>query len=142
MDKGSADKFLQIDNQISELTRLAVFIEELGEEWGLQATLVISLNLVLEEALTNIILYGFDDGGSHNIALDFKKAGDELIITIIDDGKEFDPTLRAEPDITLSVEDRPVGGLGIHLIKKIMNKVEYKRVENRNYLLLKKNIKS
>jgi serine/threonine-protein kinase RsbW len=142
MDKESTDKFLQIDNQISELTRLAVFIEELADEWGWPAQIVISINLVLEEALTNIILYGFDDGGRHNIVFNFKKAGDELIITIIDDGKEFDPTLKVEPDITLSVEDRPIGGLGIHLIKKIMNKVEYKRIENKNYLILTKNIKS
>ena len=142
MDKESENKFLQIDNQIDELPRLANFMEELGEEWRLPVQLVISLNLVLEEALTNIIFYGFEDGGRHDIAINFKKSGDELIITIIDDGKEFDPTLKADPDITLSLEERPVGGLGIHLIKKIMNKVEYKRVENKNYLILIKNIKS
>jgi anti-sigma regulatory factor (Ser/Thr protein kinase) len=96
----------------------------------------------MEEALTNIILYGFDDKNIHAIEICFKKTGDELTISIIDDGHEYDPTLKADPDITLSVEDRPVGGLGILLIKKIMNKVEYHRKENKNYLILTKNIKS
>lgn len=131
-----------VNNQIDELTRVAVLLEELGEEWGLSVKLVISLNLVLEEALTNIILYGFDDKNIHAIEICFKKTGDELTISIIDDGHEYDPTLKADPDITLSVEDRPVGGLGILLIKKIMNKVEYHRKENKNYLILTKNIKS
>ena len=141
MDKESIDKSLLVDNQIDELIRVAVLLEELGEEWGLPVQLVISLNLVLEEALTNIILYGFDDGSRHSIEVNFKKTGDELSISVVDDGHAYDPTLKADPDITLSVEDRPVGGLGIFLIKKIMDKVEYQRKENRNYLILTKNIK-
>lgn len=142
MDKESLDKSLMVNNQFDELTRITVFLEELGEEWGLSVKLVISLNLVLEEALTNIILYGFDDKNIHAIEICFKKTGDELNISIIDDGHEYDPTLKADPDITLSVEDRPIGGLGILLIKKIMNKVEYHRKENKNYLIFTKNIKS
>jgi serine/threonine-protein kinase RsbW len=140
MVKESSDKVLRINNQIDELTRVAVFLEELGEDWGLSMPLTFSLNLVLEEALTNTILYGFDDESKHSIEICFKKTGDQLSISIIDDGHAYDPTLRADPDITLPAEDRPVGGLGIFLIKKIMDTVEYQRNENRNYLILTKNI--
>jgi serine/threonine-protein kinase RsbW len=138
----STDKLLFVENQIDELTRVAAFIEELGEEWGFPLQLVISLNLVLEEALTNIILYGFEDESKHSIEVNFRKSADDLTITIIDDGKEYDPTLKEDPDIMLPVEERPVGGLGIFLIKKIMNSVEYRRIENKNYLILIKSLKS
>ena len=140
MDKESIYKVLQVNNQIDELTRVAGFLEKLGEEWGFPMPLVLSLNLVLEEALTNIILYGFDDQKTHIIEICFKKNGDKLSISIIDDGHEYDPTLNAEPDITLSAEERPIGGLGIFLIKKVMDKVEYQRKKNKNYLTLSKNI--
>lgn len=142
MDKESIEKVLRVNNQIDELTRVEVFLEELGEEWELSMPLVFSLNLVLEEALTNINDYGFDDESKHTIEIYFKKIGDELSISIIDDGHEYDPTLKTDPDITLSAGDRPIGGLGIFLIKKIMDKVEYQRKENRNYLILTKNIES
>lgn len=133
---------LQVNNQVDELTRVAGFLEELGEEWGLAMPLIFSLNLVLEEALTNIISYGYDDESMHTIKIYFRKNGEVLSISIIDDGHEYDPTLRSDPDITLSAEERPVGGLGIFLIKKVMDNVEYQRKENQNYLILTKNIKS
>lgn len=136
------DKVLQVSNQMDELTRVAGFLEELGEEWELPMSLVFSLNLVLEEALTNTILYGYDDENEHAIELHFNLAGDELSLSIVDDGHEYDPTLKADPDITLPAEEREIGGLGIFLIKKMMDTVEYQRKENRNYLNLTKNIKS
>ena len=135
-------KVLRINNQIDELVKLEVFLNELAGEWRLSEPLVFSLNLVLEEALTNINDYGFDDDNEHTIEIYFKKTGDELTISIIDDGHEHDPTLVADPDITSSAENRSIGGLGIFLIKKIMDKVEYQRKENKNYLTLTKNIES
>lgn len=106
----------------------------------MQSPLIFSLNLVLEEALTNIILYGLDNQSEHIIEIEFKKSDDQLFISLIDDGIAYDPTQKADPDLTLSVEDRPIGGLGIFLIKKIMNQVVYSRKENKNYLMLTKNI--
>ena len=130
-----------VNNHIDELARVAVFMEETGDEWNFPMSMVLNLNLVLEEALTNIILYGFKSDTSHTIEVHFNKTGDDLSIEIIDDGIAFDPTNVADPDITLSVENRTVGGLGIFLIRKIMDTVEYKRIANKNKLILKKNIK-
>jgi serine/threonine-protein kinase RsbW len=140
MINNSIVKVLRIDNQIDELVKVEFFLNELAEDWSLSESLVFSLNLALEETLTNIIDYGFDDDGKHTIEIYFKKSDNELSISIIDDGYEFDPTLVADPDITVSAEDRSIGGLGIFLIRKIMDKVEYQRKENRNYLTLTKNI--
>ncbi|MEI7523376.1 MAG: ATP-binding protein [Mariniphaga sp.] len=133
-------KTLLVKNQMLELNRVVAYLDELGEEWELSVPLVFSLNLVVEEALTNIILYGFDDQLEHTIEIDFKNDLDQLYITFIDDGIAYDPTLKEDPDISLSTEDRQIGGLGIFLIKKIMDKVEYKRKENKNFLILTKNI--
>ena len=133
-------KTLLIKNQIEELNRVVDYLDELGEEWDLAVPLVFSLNLVLEEALTNIILYGLDNQSEHLIEIEFKKSDDQLYLTLIDDGIAYDPTLKADPDLSLSVEDRPIGGLGIFLIKKIMDQVVYSRKENKNFLMLTKNI--
>lgn len=142
MNKESIRKVLLVENQLDELTKVQVFLEELGEEWEINIPLVFSLNLVLEEALTNVISYGFNDGNKHIIEISFEKTGDELLITIIDDGHAYDPTLKTDPDLTLSVEERPIGGLGIFLIKKIMDKVEYQRINNKNNLILTKKLES
>ena len=89
-------KTLLVDNRMDELSRVVDFLDELGEEWELPAGLVFSLNLCLEEALTNIILYGFDDSNNHIIEIIFNKtAGDVLLITLIDDGQPYDPTLKS-----------------------------------------------
>ncbi|OFY38401.1 MAG: hypothetical protein A2X18_02720 [Bacteroidetes bacterium GWF2_40_14] len=136
------DKVLLVNNKIEELTKVARFMEELGEEWGLPVPLVFSLNLVMEEALTNTISYGFDNNGSHTIEININKTGPLLTIIITDDGREYDPTQKKDPDISLPAEERPIGGLGIFLIKKIMDSVRYKRTDNRNNLILTKNIES
>jgi serine/threonine-protein kinase RsbW len=138
MDREITERILQVNSSLDELPRITMFLEDMGEETGLSMAHVLSLNLVLEEALTNIINYGFDDGSDHIIEVRFRNSGNQLTIVVIDDGSFFDPTLSIEPDITLPAEERPEGGLGIFLIKKIMDTVEYQRKENKNYLTLKK----
>ena len=138
MNSSNLTTSITIPNRLEELMTISVWLEELGEAWYLPMQLTLSLNLVLEEALTNTILYGYEDQQEHAIRIDMAKMADELIIVIADDGKAFDPTIKEEPDITLSVEERPIGGLGILLIKKIMDCVEYQRLENKNILTLKK----
>jgi serine/threonine-protein kinase RsbW len=135
-------KILRVTNQTDELTRLEGFLEELGEEWSIPMQVVLSLNLALEEALTNIISYGYDDKNEHFIEICVYKIDGGIRIKLIDDGHEYDPTSKADPDITLAADDRPIGGLGIFLIRKIMDKVEYQRIDNKNHFTLTKNILS
>lgn len=140
MDNHNNQKSLLVNNKIDELTRVALFLDELGTFWGLHDSLAANLNLVIEEALTNIILYGYNDSDNHIIEILLTRGDGQISITIKDDGLEFDPTKMRDPDTTLSVEERPIGGLGIFLIKQIMDKVQYMREGKINYLILTKNI--
>lgn len=133
-------KQLIIKNEIAEITKLTAFVEEIGEELSLPAALVMNLNLVLEEAVSNIILYAYPKKFEQNISIEAVKQKDSLIFVITDTGVAFDPTKVDEANITLSAEERPIGGLGIFLIKKIMNEVEYQRIDGVNVFTLKKTL--
>lgn len=134
------EKKLVLKNEIAEINQLAIFVEELGEELNLAPDLVFNLNLVLEEAVSNIILYAYPKEEHQEIVLTANKSDKNLIFVLTDSGKEFDPTQAPDADVTLSAEDRQIGGLGIFLIRQIMNKVEYQRIEGKNVLTLGKQL--
>lgn len=136
MDGTLKNKTLVIRNDIDELNRLVVFLEELEEEWELPMGLIPSINLALEEALTNVIFYAYEKNTENEITVDFSREGKKLTIVITDTGKPYDPLQKEDPDVSLSAEDRPIGGLGIFLIKQIMDEVSYQRIENKNQLIM------
>lgn len=134
------EKKLVLRNKVSEIEKLTLFVEELGDEFALPTDLIFNLNLVLEEAVSNVILYAYPEGEEHEVLLSAKKIADKLIFVLTDSGKEFDPTKIEEVDVTLSAEERPIGGLGIFLIRQIMNTVEYQRIDGQNVLTLSKDL--
>ncbi len=131
---------ITLTNRIDELTRISSFLEECADRWGISMPVTMSLNLVLEEAFTNVVQYAYSDNNEHEIELVIEKKDNELEIILIDDGKHYDPTEQKEPDINLAAEDRPIGGLGIFLIKKTMDKVHYYRKEDKNHLVMVKRV--
>lgn len=132
-------RILSLDNQVSELTKLSAFVEQTCGEAGVDQTLTMSINLALEEAVSNVIFYAFPKGETgHRITVKFTLRGNELRYTIFDRGIPFNPLARADTDITLSAEDRSIGGLGIFLVKQIMDRVEYERKGAENILKLTK----
>ena len=133
-------KHFVIENQVGELTTLAEKIEELAEKWELAQALAMNINLVIEEALTNIIFYAFPDNDQHEIKVSVSLSNNLLTIKITDNGIPFNPLSQQQPDITLPAEERPVGGLGIFLISQIMDKMHYTRQKNQNILTLNKSI--
>ena len=134
------EKKLVIKNDISEINKLAVFIEELSEELVLTPELTFNLNLVLEEAVSNVIYYAYGEEKQKEISLMAKMSENNLIFVLTDSGKEFDPTKVPDADITLSAEEREIGGLGIFLIRQIMNIVEYQRIDGKNVLTMGKQL--
>lgn len=130
-----------ITNRIEELGVLSEKIEKLAQVWDLSESMAINLNLVLEEAVSNIIFYAFESPDNQNISISIRFEPNLLSIRIADGGKPFDPTIHEEPDILLPAEDRPVGGLGIFLITKIMDSVNYTRQNDQNILTLNKYLK-
>lgn len=138
MEETQKYKNLVIRNEIGELNRLVSFLEGLEEEWNLPPALVPSLNLALEEALSNVIFYAYEKGTENQISLEFSLKGKEMTVVISDEGKPYDPTQKEDPDLNLPVEDRPIGGLGIFLIRQIMDEVKYSREDRKNRLTLVK----
>lgn len=134
------EKSLVMTNEISQISLLNEFIEQIGSDLNLDGSLVMSLNLALEEAASNVIMYAYPEGEPQSITLEVKKRGHDLIFTLTDSGREFDPTEKENPDLDLSVEDRPIGGLGIFLIKQVMNEVTYSRMEDNNVFVMKKRL--
>jgi anti-sigma regulatory factor (Ser/Thr protein kinase) len=130
-----------IKNEVSALNNLTSKVEELSERWELPMPLSMNINLVLEEAVSNIIFYAFTDKKAHEIQIEIALNNEELTLIIEDEGIPFDPTTKKAPDISLPADERPIGGLGIFLISKIMDHVSYQRDENKNRLTLKKKIK-
>ncbi len=138
MDNLSDDRTLLIKNKIDELSKVPSFLEELIREWGLTDAILFNLNLAIEEALSNTILYGYNDSNDHFIELSIKIENRQITVIIEDDAVEFDPTTLNDPEIFQPAEKRTVGGLGVFLIKKLMDNVKYKRVDKKNILTLTK----
>jgi anti-sigma regulatory factor (Ser/Thr protein kinase) len=134
------EKHISIVNQLAQLDELAVAIEGISEEWELPMSLSMNLNLVLEELVTNIIFYGYEDTNEHHINIMLDKEDKLITVQIEDDAREFNPLLMAEPNIENSIEDRKIGGLGIFFVRKIMEEVTYKRDGNKNVLTMTKSI--
>lgn len=133
-------KHFIIENKIGELTDMAENMMELAKQWKLPQAITVNINLAIEEALSNIIFYAFPDKGIHEIKVSVMLNNDILRIKITDDGIPFNPLSQQQPDITLSAEERPVGGLGIFLISQIMDKMHYTRHKDQNILTLNKSI--
>lgn len=135
------EKEIIIDNQLNEVTRIAQFIEELGMSLQLPASITLSINLAIEEAITNIIRYGYPSHKESEIMLRTSVAPGKLVARIIDDGISFDPTtVKNTSDSAQSLDQQLTKGLGLFLIRRTMDKVEYHSVDNHNELILTKNI--
>ncbi len=134
------NKHFVVENQIGELSSLAGKIEKLAEQWGLSPAIAMNINLVVEEALTNVIFYAFADNDKHEIEITVSLENKRLTIKIEDDGIPFNPLEKEQPDINLPAEERPVGGLGIFLMSQVMDEMHYNRQRNHNILTLNKNI--
>ena len=133
-------KHIILGNRISELPALTAFIEGCGEEWQLRPEVVFNLQLALEECVTNVIMYAYPHEEQHTLQVTAELQAPDLIFTIEDSGVPFDPTQVAEADTSLSAEERPIGGLGIFLVRQLMDSVEYRRDGDRNLLTLRKQV--
>ena len=134
------EKSIILANDISEISRLYEFVEEVGNDFELSPDIVFNLNLVLEEAVVNIINYAYPKEEHESIYLSARMHEGSIVLVLTDTGKEFDPTAAPEADVTLSADDRQIGGLGIFLIRQIMNEFKYDRIEGKNVLTLEKKL--
>jgi len=115
-------------------------LERIGEVLGIPRRLLFEINLALDELFTNIISYGFADTSEHMIRVRISAENDLLTVVLEDDGIPFNPVERLSPELPCTLEECKVGGLGIHLVKNLMDEVVYSRCGNKNVLTLKKTI--
>ena len=129
------ERHLILHNDIQQIPQLAEFVEAVADVAHLDVGLTMSLNLALEEAVSNVIMYAYPKGSDGLVDIEAIIRKGELDFIISDNGTPFDPTAAPEADITLDVEDRPVGGLGIFLMKNIMDVVKYTRSDDGKNIL-------
>ena len=135
-----AVKNITIINQLDQLEYVANIMELISEEWNIPTNIALSLNLVLEELVTNIIFYGYNDNDEHKININLSYVDKIIKVEIEDDGKEFDPLQLPVPALSKTIEESKIGGLGIHFVRKIMDDITYQRLGNKNRLTLTKQI--
>ena len=136
---------LVLKNDSFELERLAEAFDDFADRHQVSDQARFQLQLCLEEMVLNVINYGFDDDGEHEIHVDFEFQIDSRTITvnILDDGRRFDPLTEVpEPDIDAKLEDRTVGGLGVHFVRAYMDGASYRHDRGKNRLTLTKNVGS
>lgn len=133
---------LILTNNIQELKRLEPFLENFFDRNNLDMALLPSVNLALEEALANVIMYAYPEGTQGDVTLTAEVKDDDICMEISDMGTPFNPLQQKEADLDVPLEERQIGGLGIHLIKEIMDKVEYAHEDGRNVLRMRKTVSS
>jgi sigma-B regulation protein RsbU (phosphoserine phosphatase) len=133
---------MTIANQLSEIDRVNDSFNEFSEQCGIPMPVSLKVNMVFDELLANVITYAYADEEDHSIEIRVGCSQRQLSISISDDGVPFNPFTREDPDTTLSLDERDIGGLGIHLVKKTMDETLYQRRHNRNIVTLIKNLDS
>ena len=134
------ERHLVLHNDVKEIPRLAEFMKVLASDVKMAPTLALNLNLALEEVVSNVILYAYPPGSAGLVDVEAIVRDEKLDFVVTDAGIPFDPTSVGRPDLTLGVNERPVGGLGIYLVRTIMDQVSYARVDGKNVLSMTKKL--
>ena len=129
---------ITLTNDIQQVPQLADFVDMVCEEVGMDMAVAIQMNLAMEEAVVNVMNYAYPADTVGDVTIEAVTIADQLQFTITDCGTPFDPTAKAEVDTTLSAEERPIGGLGIHLVRQLMDSINYERIDGKNVLTLRK----
>jgi serine/threonine-protein kinase RsbW len=133
-------KFVLQNNCSAEKQRLLSALELFARDHSLSAEARHAADLALEEHLTNIFSHGSGGPGPVEVHIRVELRGGTLQVEIRDEGRPFDPTLHPAPDLTVPLEQRPVGGLGIHMMRTVMDELHYRREGGSNVLVMRKRL--
>ena len=126
-----------IRNDMAELAKLSDGLEQIGAELGVPGKPLMQLQVALDEIASNVINYGWPDGGNHELRVRITGQQDRIEVEIVDDGREFDPRQAPAPEPQPAGRREP-GGLGIHLVKQLVDRLEYERIDGRNRTVVTK----
>jgi len=127
---------LTISNQPSEHSRIRQNVDSFAKQHHLPQKTRLKVNVVLDELITNIISYAYRDDKEHHITIVLDLSAERLVVQVVDDGIPFNPLALEKPDIQLSLDQRKIGGLGIHLVRNMMSKVSYQRRVDKNVITM------
>ncbi|MBR1468510.1 MAG: SpoIIE family protein phosphatase [Prevotella sp.] len=130
---------LTLSNDVQQVPRLAEFVDEVCELAEFDMSTTMQMNLAIEEAVVNVMNYAYPAGTKGDVHIEAQANDVRLKFVISDSGTPFDPTAKEQVDTTLSAEERPIGGLGIHLVRQLMDSINYERIDGKNILTLRKN---
>jgi sigma-B regulation protein RsbU (phosphoserine phosphatase) len=131
-----------LKNRVAEIARLGERLGEFAALHQLTPNVLYNLNLALEEAVNNIISHGYSDHREHEIRVRIRVESGAVIAELKDDARPFNPLTAPNANVTTPLDERPAGGLGIHLMRKLMDGIEYQRLEDGNLLIMKKNLEA
>jgi len=133
-------KNILINNNLSEIERLSKAVAEFGKKNNLSSEVIYDVRLALEEVVSNIINYGFEDNYEHQISIEMNLQGETLTMKIKDDGKPFNPLEVKSTNLEKPFDEREIGGMGIYIVQQLMDELRYNREKDNNILLLRKHI--
>lgn len=126
---------------VENLETVTAFVDGLLEQFGCPLRAQMQLDIAVDELFSNIAYYAYQPGtGSVTVQVEITEEPAAAILTFIDGGTPYDPLSHADPDTTLSAEERQIGGLGILMVKKSMDEVTYQYMDGKNILKIKKNL--
>jgi anti-sigma regulatory factor (Ser/Thr protein kinase) len=132
---------IQIPADVREIERLNQLVRQFGELHQVPSRALYAVNLALDELVTNVILYGYDDPTGHEVLVRIDVEAGKLTASVHDDGKTFNPLEIAVPDLNATLQQRELGGLGIHLVRSLMDDVRYAQQSGKNVLTIEKKIR-
>ena len=133
-----AEQVLTLENRREAIAGLADEFDRFCQRFGLPASVSYPIQVALDELLTNTIEYGYPDESARTIEVHLRLMSECVDVELVDDARPFNPLQRESPDVDAALEDRDVGGLGIHLVVNLMDRVDYARVGRFNHLCLRK----
>jgi serine/threonine-protein kinase RsbW len=136
MHEGSITIRLPAD--VKEIERMNRLVRQFGELHEIPSRTLYAVNLALDEVVTNVVLYGFENSAGQEVTVRVETTGPELCSQVVDAGRAFNPLDQPLPDLTAGLLDRAIGGLGIHLVRSLMDRIEYKREAEKNVLTMRK----
>jgi anti-sigma regulatory factor (Ser/Thr protein kinase) len=125
---------LSIQNDLADLATVRDSLERIGAELGVPSKPLMQLQVALDEIASNVIKYGWPDGGNHALRVRITGHHDRIEVEIVDDGRAFDPRLAPPP----AGRTRTPGGVGIHIVRQLVDRLDYERIEGRNRTVMTK----
>jgi anti-sigma regulatory factor (Ser/Thr protein kinase) len=137
-DDAAPVELIPVRNRLDEIPRVSRLVEAFGEAHGIPADICLCLNLALDEVLTNIVSYAYEDARNREILVRLRLEEHDAVVEVEDDGRAFDPLARPRVDFDARAGSDTVGGLGIELVRRVMDDVVYRREGGRNVLVMRK----